>query len=445
MRWADRMDSVVTMQVKGDDKAAPMPQGESGVAVAASGLTEGGASARLLRLFAVLSVIAAVSILALAGYGIYRVYSSEMLKMAEATAVHVGESIFEQERARLLQWGGKSTVIAVRPEEFAVLDLRMRKFLRTFGMHKIKVFSADRTIVYSTDAEIVGKVETGNTKLGKVLSDGIVMSQLEFKDTLRDLRGEDRFNVDVVETYVPLRADNFVVGAFEVYTDISAVRDHVSEAMVYTLAVLAVVLVAVFALLYLPMRAGMVRLRKAEDRLHELASMDGLTGVFNRRHVLERVSEERERMRRVHRGTATSSMAVLMVDIDHFKSVNDTHSHQIGDEVLRAITARLSAALRPYDFIGRYGGEEFLVVLPQTRLAEALRVAERIRAGVFDQPVRCNDIELQVSVSIGVATPIGANETDEQIVNRADQGLYQAKESGRNRVCSVQPLMAAAD
>ncbi|MBE0624974.1 MAG: GGDEF domain-containing protein [Burkholderiales bacterium] len=430
----------MTMQINSDDKTTPMPQGESGAAVAASGPTGGGASAKLLRLFATLSVIAVVSILALAGYGIYHVYSSEMIKMAEATAVHVGESIFEQERARLLQWGGESTVIAVRPEEFAQLDLRMRKFLRTFDMHKIKVFSADKTIVYSTDAQIIGKVEADNPKLDEALADGAVVSQLEYKDTLRDLKGEDRFRVDMVETYVPVRADNFVVGAFEVYTDVSSVRNRVSDALAYTLAVLAVVLIAVFALLYLPMRAGMVQLRKAEDRLRELASVDGLTGIFNRRHVLERVGKERERMRRVHEGTAMTSMALLMVDIDHFKRVNDTHGHQAGDEVLRATSSRLTAALRPYDFIGRYGGEEFLVVLPQTRLAEALKVAERVRACVFEPPVRCGKLELQVSVSIGVATPVDADETNEQILNRADQGLYQAKENGRNRVCSVQSL-----
>jgi diguanylate cyclase (GGDEF)-like protein len=428
------------MQLHSEDKAAPAPQEGRGAGAAASELPEGGASARLLRLFAALSVIAVAAILALAGYGIYRVYSSEMVKTAEATAVHVGESIFEQERARLLRWGGKSTVIAVRPEEFDLLDLRMRKFLRTFNMHKIKVFSADKTIVYSTDAELIGKAETDNPKLDEALADGAVVSQLEFKDTLRDLRGEDRFRVDVVETYVPVQVDNFVVGAFEVYTDVSPVRDRVSEAMAYTLAVLAVVLIAVFALLYLPMRAGMVQLRKAEDRLRELASVDGLTGIFNRRHVLERVGKERERMRRVHSGTAMTSMALLMVDIDHFKRVNDTHGHQAGDEVLRATSSRLTAALRPYDFIGRYGGEEFLVVLPQTRLAEALKVAERVRACVFAHPVRCGKLEMQVTVSIGVATPVDAGETNEQILNRADQGLYQAKENGRNRVCSVQSL-----
>jgi len=426
------------MQLHSADKAAAAAQGDRGADAAASGLPAGGASARLLRLFAALSVMAVVSILALAGYGIYRVYSSELIQMAEAIAVHVGESIFEQERARLLQWSGKSTVIAVRQEEFALLDLHMKKFLRTFDMHKIKVFSADKAIVYSTDAELIGKVETDNPKLDQALAHGAVVSQLESKDTLRDLQGEDRFRVDVVETYLPVRADNFVVGAFEVYTDVSSVRDRVSDAMAYTLAVLAAVLTVVFGLLYLPMRAAMMRLREAEDKLRELASVDGLTGIFNRRHVLERVREERERMRREHSGTATTSMALVLVDIDHFKKVNDTYGHQTGDETLRAISSRLSAALRPYDFIGRYGGEEFLVVLPQTRLDEALGVAERLRARVFEQPIRCGDRELQVSVSVGVATPVGADETNEQILNRADQGLYLAKENGRNRVCSVQ-------
>lgn len=401
-------------------------------------LPAGGAARRLSRLFALLSVLAVAAILILAGYGIYRVYSHEMTRMAEATAIHVGESIFEQERATLLQWDGRSSAVAVRPEDFAGLDLRMKKFLRTFNMHKIKVFSAGKSIVYSTDAKVIGEVEADNVALDGVLAKGSVVSKLEFKNTVRDFNGEDRFSVDVVETYLPIRIDNFIVGAFEMYTDISATRDRVRRAMAYTLAVLAAVLVAVFAALYTPMHIGMARLRKAEERLRDLASVDGLTGVFNRRHVLDQIGAERERMLRAGGEEAAGCMALLMVDIDHFKRVNDTHGHLVGDEVLRATTSRLSAALRTYDFIGRYGGEEFLVALPGTDLAGGLLVAERMRACICDAPVRCGGVTLQVSISVGVATTLNADEQTTEILKRADAGLYKAKEGGRNRVCSVQ-------
>ncbi|MDH3319884.1 MAG: GGDEF domain-containing protein [Betaproteobacteria bacterium] len=424
--------------------SAEAPAQPSGAARAASVPPEGDASVRLLRLFTVLSVLAVVAILVLAGGGIYRVYSIEMTKVAEETAIYVGNSIFEQERATLLRRDGQGVAVVVRPDDFAGLDERMKKFLRTFNMYKIKAFSADKTIVYSTDEKIIGKVEGSNSKLDGTLSAGTVVSQLENKDTVRDLKGEDRFHVDVVETYLPIRVDNVIVGAFEVYTDISSTRDRVLTAIAYTLAVLAVVLVVVFGLLYAPMHKGMVRLRKAEGRLREIASMDALTGIFNRRHVLDRLMEERERMRRVRVEEVLTCMSLLMVDIDHFKRVNDTHGHLVGDDVLQTVSSRLKSSLRAYDVIGRYGGEEFLVVLPATNLVEGMRVAERLRASVRDQPVRCGDLELQVSVSIGVAVTLDADEQIPQLLSRADQGLYKAKEGGRNRVCSVQPVAAAA-
>ncbi|MDH5537280.1 MAG: GGDEF domain-containing protein, partial [Betaproteobacteria bacterium] len=90
--------------------------------------------------------------------------------------------------------------------------------------------------------------------------------------------------------------------------------------------------------------------------------MDALTGIFNRRHVLDRLMEERERMRRVRVEEVLTCMSLLMVDIDHFKRVNDTHGHLVGDDVLQAVSSRLKSSLRAYDVIGRYGGEEFLVV-----------------------------------------------------------------------------------
>jgi diguanylate cyclase (GGDEF)-like protein len=249
--------------------------------------------------------------------------------------------------------------------------------------------------------------------------------------------------VDVVETYAPMRMDNFIVGAFEIYTDISSTRNRVMDAITYSLGVLLLVLAAVFGSFYLPVRAAMVRLSKAEGRLREWASVDALTGIFNRRHVLVRVDQERARLLRAEGEKTARCMALLMVDIDYFKKVNDAHGHLVGDEVLRQTASRLNSALRPYDFIGRYGGEEFLVVLPNTDLAGGAQVAERMRACVYDQPMRIDSVVLQVSVSIGVATTLDADEGTAEVLKRADEGLYKAKASGRNRVCSVQSAAAA--
>lgn len=396
----------------------------------------------LLKLFSLLSICSVLAILILAGFGIYRVYSDEMIHVAEETAVYVGNSIFEQERKVLLKEGNGRGSLTVANEDFAGLDERMKTFLRTFNMYKIKAFSADKVIVYSTDQKIIGKVEGENHRLDSVLSTGRVVSELEKKDKIRDLKGEERFNLDVVECYVPVRsgaggANDPIVGAFEVYVDITSTHRRVVSALKGTLAILSIVLVGVFGLLFLPMRKGMKQLKHVQNVLQELASTDVLTGIFNRRHLLNRLQEERARMLRHGEDTGKKSIAYIMVDIDYFKKVNDTHGHLAGDHVLQQVSARIKESLRVYDTLGRYGGEEFLAVLPHTEIDDAILVAERIRATVSATPVVCEEVSLTVTVSIGVAVAHSPEEEIAHSINRADEGLYKAKRNGRNQVCTL--------
>ena len=122
-----------------------------------------------------------------------------------------------------------------------------------------------------------------------------------------------------------------------------------------------------------------------------------------------------------------------MLDADHFKSINDTYGHQTGDEVLRAISDRCRKTLRSNDVLGRYGGEEFLIVFPETKLEEAGAVAERLRAAVADEPIKVGDHALAVTVSIGVAAFAPGHDV-EKLFQRADSALYTAKQDGRNLV-----------
>lgn len=164
-----------------------------------------------------------------------------------------------------------------------------------------------------------------------------------------------------------------------------------------------------------------LRLRNAEL---ELASRtDALTGLGNRRHLEEQLQ----------RLAATGDpISVLLCDIDRFKQVNDTRGHAAGDEVLRVVSARLREVARPGDVPGRWGGEEFLVVLPATGPDEAAAMGERTRRVIAAAPVPLADGPLAVTTSVGVAS--GAEEGWECLVRRADTGLYAAKESGRDRV-----------
>ena len=168
--------------------------------------------------------------------------------------------------------------------------------------------------------------------------------------------------------------------------------------------------------------------RQTQESLREQATHDPLTGVFNRRHVEDVLRKEVDRAARHER-----PLAVAMLDADHFKRINDTYGHQTGDEVLRAISDRCSKTLRSNDVLGRYGGEEFLVVFPETKLDEAGAVAERLRAAVADEPIKIGDNALAVTVSIGLAAFAPGHDVD-KLFQRADSALYTAKQDGRNLV-----------
>ncbi|MFH1914773.1 MAG: PAS domain S-box protein [Pseudomonadota bacterium] len=170
--------------------------------------------------------------------------------------------------------------------------------------------------------------------------------------------------------------------------------------------------------------------RKAtEARLRELATTDSLTGLSNRRRFMELAEREFARGKRYQ-----GALTMLMMDIDHFKRVNDTHGHDVGDEVLRELAHISRAALREPDVLGRLGGEEFGVLLPETDSVAALEVAERLRRAIENTPIATAAGEMRITVSIGAATSNTDAESVATLLKRADVALYAAKEAGRNRV-----------
>jgi len=172
-------------------------------------------------------------------------------------------------------------------------------------------------------------------------------------------------------------------------------------------------------------------LRENLDQSLELAVTDQLTGLHNRRYMEGQLDAL---VRRAVLG-GSSPVALLVIDIDHFKKINDGFGHGVGDEVLREFAVRLASNVRAIDLPVRFGGEEFVVVMPETELADAHRIAERIRLHVAGSPFRVMDGEelLSVTISIGVAASVG-DDTPIRLVKRADDAMYEAKESGRNRV-----------
>jgi diguanylate cyclase (GGDEF)-like protein len=171
-------------------------------------------------------------------------------------------------------------------------------------------------------------------------------------------------------------------------------------------------------------------LMQAQEALREQATRDPLTGCWNRRVILEALARETDRAERERR-----SLSLVMLDLDHFKTVNDTHGHGAGDEALRQLVQRVNGVIRGYDWIGRIGGEEFLIVLPGCDELCALSHAERLRSVVARNPVEFEGQEIWITVSVG-ATSLqpGQGFTPQLLVRSADAALYVAKRQGRNRV-----------
>ena len=197
---------------------------------------------------------------------------------------------------------------------------------------------------------------------------------------------------------------------------------------------------------------AMLRIKKLQDeldqknrelevvnkKLRKLSITDGLTELFNHRHVHQLLRDEFERS-----GRSGEPVAVAMLDLDRFKSINDTYGHPTGDVILYETARILRDTAREIDMVGRYGGEEFIAILPNTDEEEAGRFAERVRAAVEAHVYRDEANEIRMTVSAGVASfPAPETDSPEALLKRADEALYEAKESGRNRVVRASQMTA---
>ena len=174
----------------------------------------------------------------------------------------------------------------------------------------------------------------------------------------------------------------------------------------------------------------LLRARRLSLITQKMAITDPLTGLYNRRHFF--VITEREICKVKRNG---GSITCLMMDIDHFKRVNDTYGHTIGDIVLKEVARRIKSCLRDFDIVARYGGEEFVAIIVDSNLSIGQKIAERIRQRVSEKPIELkNNIKLPVSISIGVSSQKAPDIDLDSLLQSADKNLYKAKESGRNKI-----------
>lgn len=173
----------------------------------------------------------------------------------------------------------------------------------------------------------------------------------------------------------------------------------------------------------------MTRYKKRERQLVNMALFDSLTGALSRPAFFQHAEKEFGRSQRYNR-----PLSVMMIDIDHFKKVNDEYGHQAGDNVLQIFSEAMQEEIRSTDFIGRIGGEEFTLLLPDTTLKEASYLAERVRARITKYPYLAGDMLIEVTASLGVAELHKEDKDFNELLQRADEAMYQAKQGGRNQV-----------
>lgn len=308
----------------------------------------------------------------------------------------------------------------------------MEDISRDFSLMKIKIFSPSGEVIYSTDKDEIGTVNQVNYFHEKIAKGQTVTNVVQQNsDTLEG----QSITRDVVETYVPIMHQEDFVGALEIYYDISARKndlDQLISNITYQLVSLSLLLIATIAFIYYRAVRMLREHRLMEEKLNFLANTDPLTQLCNRRRFMERLDGEISRFLRY-----SHPASLLIFDIDHFKKINDTYGHQTGDDVLRELAQSCKAVLRDNDLVGRYGGEEFIVFLPETDREHAMQVAEKLRTTVEEFSLPHSDTRLSVTISVGVAPfPRSATLTKDEIIRQADAALYEAKNSGRNRVAS---------
>lgn len=391
-----------------------------------------------LKRFCFVAILASIVLLLLSGYAASKLYERYVVRLAESNAVNLTEAIFTTYRAELNSALDSAPLL---PPQLLELNKTLRDFIQPYGIVKTKLFSPEGIIIYSTDLSIIGKDASANEMLKQAFIHG-ASSNIQRKDQITDLAHETRFDVDVVESYVAMQAHNGeLIGVFEIYQDTSGFRGEIQQGILLFVGVLAIILLSVFSTAYVFMRKAVKKMAYQQEMLEELATVDAITGLYNRAEITRRMEAEWQRYKRC--SSKQSSFALLMLDLDHFKKVNDNYGHLVGDKLLQLVAHRLMGELRSYSAIGRYGGEEFIALIPDISYESAEQVAERLQRLVSQSGYELLGYKISMSVSIGFAVAEPTDLNLDTLIKRADDALYEAKRSGRNCVvgtAGVTPL-----
>ncbi|OEU77566.1 MAG: hypothetical protein BA869_02925 [Desulfuromonadales bacterium C00003107] len=392
----------------------------------------------LLRKVLWLGLLCLAALLLLATYGVYRAYSWRLIESAHTEAQATCQVLLVKEKKHLLAIDniGKAK-LNLSDTEQANFEKRLQKYFKPFAVDTIRIWDLRRQVINFTTDKNTHRVPTIPAALDQALAgQGISLlgKATDVSFEAKSLWGP----ANQVISYLPIWGKNKeVLGAIEIRRSVKSYREEIRRGVVFFFLLLGVALLALFSCVYLLVAKGANRLAKTQQVLRWLATTDPLTGLFNRREILARASDSFSKEKDNNRHKTPVNFGLLMLDFDNFKEINDNYGHPVGDQVLQELATRLRATLRPYDILGRIGGEEFLVVLPNSKLKQCQEIAERLCKTVREQPFEFDGLRICGSISIGGATAHPLDQDLEALLQRADERLYKAKNRGKD--CAFWP------
>ncbi|MHB8846320.1 MAG: GGDEF domain-containing protein [Nitrospirota bacterium] len=306
-------------------------------------------------------------------------------------------------------------------KDASVFRWEVEQLRQDIGIQVIRVYDADGVVIYSEDG----------TDIGTKISHPAILNSVARKKNISMLDASKSFSAEgdtllhnVVKTYVPIMKGDRYLGALEMHNDVTGPL-HRLETLLHKLAIIPIAFMTLFCAIIWHLIG---RVRNDVSQIEQLYMTDGLTGLLNRRTLMEKLIYETGSARRYQH-----PLSLIMCDVDDFKKINDTYGHQIGDEALKNVSAALRSLLRATDIVGRYGGDEFLVILPESGREGAAHFASRLMAAVRAENVSGLSTRIELTLSIGMAVMVpGAPVSAEELLRLADGALYEAKKCGKD-------------
>lgn len=432
----------------------------------------------LSRYFSTVSFILIVLAAGLLGPLYQKLSLQQMQDLAEGRNVAMAQvfqnSLRNSLDALMSDSVGRDVESITQSEEARRLHASVLELMRDTSVIRIKIYNRIGSTVFSTDASQIGESRLDNPGFRAAIS-GTIASELTHRDSMNSLDGT-LSEVDVLASHIPIRGkDHSVEGVFELYQDVSPFVTQLHRNMWLVTGGVALVFAALYLMQFLVVRRAqgiledqegritaardtleiqvaartdelkrtntqlegeIVERRQAQSKLNYLAYHDPLTGLSNRRSFIERLEESlRESARRSER------LAVLFIDLDQFKQVNDSLGHGVGDELLVSVAARLSEHVRLIDMLARLGGDEFICLMEGVRNEDEVEVLAREIIGAFEYPFNLEDHELFLTASVGICLSPGDGDSVLDLLRNADTAMYRAKALGRGNFHFYTPEM----